>query len=624
MRWKIKSITSEEKNDELITTTNKVFTITVGDIAGVARTASGALKALGANIGNFIKTINDPNNPASLMSAAQVATVNALNSLIQPMAVVAQGMEIYRKVMKIASVVSPILQMVARASGVWCSPGNAVDIADIIGGTIIEVLSSLAMSAFLMLKEWIWNYEFELWSTNVTNISKITKIVKKLSDNLNKETISWLEETGSKADPEEVNRIMSDDKYKETTITYPSENIDLENAEDNFNKFGELSTWNKSSYYKTIKKIDNKNYPRMLRGSNNDCGIQYSDDDGKTWKNTKQVTGSFCCFAKLVTEEEDNYKITYFAASAPYIKSVVKTTDEKFSTIESNIQNIDKYNKPYYDEQKRQLTKRQKDIKKITDVYEPDIETTIKATGLYKSDDDGITWTQVENMKEGYYGKLIEFCKKKDYGFTLVAASYGEEEYKGIYWTRDGDNWTRSKVNVINDDNSKSLEESEVKWPNISIIDDNFIVRAYPEPIQVSTTEKAIPFIRREDKEPESFNQSFTMDVGITNVIIPEWISMFKEISNIVHKVTEDNISNLLNEAETAEKAANMLILCSEKLWKRISHSLSEEVLIGDVSWFSIAQITTIGPKPVIGDNIGRNLPIGRTIVSQMEVEIRS
>ena len=92
----------------------------------------------------------------------------------------------------------------------------------------------------------------------------------------------------------------------------------------------------------------------MLRGSNNDCGIQYSDDDGRTWKNTEQVTGSFCCFAKLVTEEEDNYKITYFAASAPYIKSVVKTTDEKFSTIESSIQNIDKYNKPYYNEQKRQ------------------------------------------------------------------------------------------------------------------------------------------------------------------------------------------------------------------------------------------------------------------------------
>jgi len=619
MRWKIKSITAVEKNDELITTTNKVFTITVGDIAGVARTASGALKALGANIGNFIKTINDPNNPASLMSAAQVATVNALNSLIQPMAVVAQGMEIYKKVMKTASVVSPILQMVARASGVWCSPGNAVDIADIIGGTIIEVLSSLAMSAFLMLKEWIWNYEFELWSTNVVNISKITKAIKKLSDHLNKETTSWLEETGSKADPEEVNRIMSDDKYKETTVVYP-----LENADYSFNSFGELSTWDKSSYYKTIKKIEDKNYPRMLRGSNNDCGIQYSDDDGITWKNTQQLTGSFCCFAKLVTEEEDSYKITYFAASAPYIKSVVKTSDEKFSTMESSIQNISKYNKPYYDEQKRQLTKRQKDVKSIAEAYEPDIETTIKAAGLYKSEDDGITWTQVENMKEGYYGKLIEFYKKKDYGFTLVAASYGEDEYKGIYWTRNGDDWTRSKVNVINEDDSSSLEDSEVKWPNISIVDDNFIVRAYPNPMQAAAIEKAVPFIRREDREPESFEQSFTMDVKITNVIIPEWIAMFKEISDVVHRVTESNISHLLNEEETAVKAANMLILCSEKLWGRITHSLNEEVLIGDVSWFSIAQITTIGPKPTIGDNIGRRLPIGKTNISNMSVEIRS
>lgn len=633
MRWKIKSVTTKEEDNKLITTTTKAFAITVGDIAGVARTATGALTSLASNFTKFIKTINDPTNKDSLLSASQSAAIAALNSFIQPMAAVAKGLEVYQKVMKVASIVSPILQMIARATGVWVSPGNAGDIADIIGGTIVEILSNIAMSIFLMLKEWIWNYEFELWQTSDEMSTEIARSLEKFAAELRKKTEKNLK-TGNS---DENGNLIGTTPIKTNKKKYAKDN-DLGSEEAEVNIIQDtyvtqdtdgtqitatkyiLATWNKSSYYKTIYKIKDQTYPRMLRGSDNNGGIQYSDDNGKSWKNTDQKSGSFCCFGKLITEDEENYNITYFAASAPYIKKVINTEDEEFRTMASNIENTNKFNKAYYSKNKKQLTRQEKEKGFDADnVYEPDKKTKkegseelmnyIPASGLWKSDNDGITWTQVSSMSTGYYGKLYEFLEKFNEPFTLVAATYGED-YNGIYWTQDGDNWNRSKVNLP--DNLSV--DSEVKWPNISIIDANFIVNVYPNDISSNMEIETSIYVKRITDEFESFETKLNIGSPTVSVRGPEWYEIFKRISAIIHEVTCPEALLNPKDEELSEEAAEKMMYSMKYIWQWLSHDMNTAVLADGMTWYGVAKIITIGENPNPNDDIGRVIKLENTI----------
>src|SRR5574344_989807 len=123
------SVHSDGKTDKDITT---------------AKTSYSAVKALSRAKGN-----------------ATIAKT-AAGPLIAPLTALIVSMDIYKKIMSVVGIVTPIVKAAARASGIMHSPGNVADIAQIILGEISKILVYLATMAVVELKEFIWNIEIPM------------------------------------------------------------------------------------------------------------------------------------------------------------------------------------------------------------------------------------------------------------------------------------------------------------------------------------------------------------------------------------------------------------------------------------------------------------------------------
>lgn len=417
MRWKIKSVKTTEDKAAGTRTTVKTqqLVVTVGEAIGVAKTAAGAVQAAAKSL----KTLSKANPKAGLSPLAASASV---------LSTVVQGLEVYKKVMGVIEKVTPVVQIVARASGLWTAPGNAGDIAQIILGQVQKVLMAIVLSSINILKDMIWNYEFVIKEIN----PKFTEPINRNLENLNKQLSgSVLQEC--------LNGIVGDSNTSTNADSFISNISDGEiSLGDVFNDTG----WYSEAYKTQLE--TGENTVRMLRGSYVNTGIEYSNDGGKTWNQTNQETGSWYHFAKIKV----NNQWRYVAASRDYIKTLQDA--QEFS---------DNTNYYYNDGVGiKEMTKYQKETEeyppKIKDSYEPSL-------GIYYSDDDGISWTE-SNITTDNINCLCEFEEKSgdpdNYVPSITAAS---DDFNGCYYTTNGEHWTQTFQNE--------------KWLNINAYDDIWI-----------------------------------------------------------------------------------------------------------------------------------------------------
>ena len=467
MRWKITN-TNTVVGGERIKNTNKKLYVTVGDIVGMGKSASEAVKNAMVNVKTLITGLQQ--DPAL---AGQVAGATLIQNLLNPLYVVIKGTEIYQKLMAVADVVTPIVKLIARGTGVWCSPGNAADIGQIVLGIVNEILVGLITSIIVRLKNWIWNYEFLIKDINTMSSEEISKILEKLSGDLKAEIEAIFNGTTA------ISTWMNGDTLTKGTANFVIVEQYKDEVQNEVNKYNSLSsiqlpggtaqalantllgkqTEHHGPYWVSEYEVPNaekEGTKRYFRGSLSDGGIQYSDDGGNTWVQSEQKTKSFNSFAKINigTDEEPQYR--YLAGSVPYIKE-----ENLISIVETDWQRGegDQFSKDYYKynaaEKKTELyTKFEKDS---NDKYYYiaretkgcfDASDYTKGDGVYRSDDNGLNWTKCNCSEFENIGKLWEF-KEKFNGdedtipSRVVACDY---DYKGVWYTEDGDTFSRSQV----------------------------------------------------------------------------------------------------------------------------------------------------------------------------------
>lgn len=467
MRWEIKTKTSDEVKSttsttqtlERTTTTTKTQYITVGDIVGMAKSMAGAVKNIVRKIPSYINTFKKDGN----IESANLAQT-CLN-IATPLAAIIQGTEVYKKATTVINTLTPIVKLVARGTGVWCSPGNAADIANIVLGTVQQILIALITQAIIALKDWVWNFEFKFReitseaSTLITkNLKKTAKILQSIAagalnyDNLDPENTSNYNANSStqkalKTAYDELNSIVGDpsapEGFTEELVDAILQSMGL--ASSTYSRFG--NSWI------TVYKLNNT-ILREFRGSINDKGIQYTAlENGKiVWKQSSKTDGSFCCFNKITV----NNQVIYVAASCPYYTYDNATKLKSESDWDTD--DYGQYNKDYYkfrtisDANQRndnlvKVTKTEKDSKDMLTMWSE--QTSLysmsggkPAVGIWYSLNNGESWIQ-SNITAEYIGNIFEFEEKTNYPNTLVAASY---DYKGLYYSTDGKTWTNSKL----------------------------------------------------------------------------------------------------------------------------------------------------------------------------------
>lgn len=472
MRWEIKTETKEVQGSkpneiEKIKTTTKTKYITVGDIVGSAKSALGAVKNLVRTIPNFISMFKGEGN----MQSANLA--QTVLNIATPLATIIQGTEVYKKIMTVINVLTPIMKLVARGTGVWCSPGNAADMAQIILGTVQQILIAIITQIIIALKDWVWNFEFSFKPITESSSKLITrnlkssglKINNKVASSLNSNDLN-LPPDGSGVDPKYADLASRlSDIYKQLGVDVTSEGtaglvaaLLIESGNKVVPTYN--TAWTTIYYLKDGEGKDTSHL-RQFRGSSNDCGIQYStiENGNIVWKNSGKTDGSFCCFGKLTLSTGT----IYVAGSEPFlgVNGLVNISDTEWGKDTNNHYNEDYYT---YNSSKdlslrnlnyHKIQKYKKDSKDLN-TFSKNVSTSVFSPspikhpdGIWFSLDNGLTWTQATagetslNIQAEYIGGFFEYLPEDGKTATLVAASY---DYNGLYYSQDGKTWKRSKV----------------------------------------------------------------------------------------------------------------------------------------------------------------------------------
>lgn len=459
MRWSISTSTKEKKIEgtnnkyKQITTTTKKQYITIGDIVGYGKSFSGAVKTLCKTLPTMIKSMNKSGNTSG------AAIAQSALSIATPLSAVIKGTEIYKKITRVSNIVNPIFKTVARLTGVWNSPGNALDIAQITVGVVQQILVGIIVAAIIGLKNKIWNYELPIDETSEETSVIITKNVTDSAAKINGTVISNLTTANlnlapgySTEEQQQLEDIYNAINERVGTIYPATKNFTEEIAKAMKQEVSEEAEENKlyNDSWITDYTLEETNRFRELRGSINNKGIQYSDveEEGNiVWKDSNITTGNFCCFAKLETGSGNT---VYLAGSEPFMteESIASTSDTSWSMDANN-----HYNKDYYGDDLVKYTKYYKDNNEIS-IDARVRRNSVKGAGIYYSIDNGVTWQQSYIIDE-YIGNMLELEEKDDgNGGTIparvVASSY---DYHGLWYSEDGISWTKSIM--INEDETE-------------------------------------------------------------------------------------------------------------------------------------------------------------------------
>ena len=477
MRWALKTKTEDitsAQNSNLLptqierkTTTTKTQYITVGDIVGAASSMAGAVKNVVKTIPGYINIFKN-NGDAASASLAQVAL-----NIATPLAGIIQGAEVYKKMMNVINTLTPIMKLIARGTGVWCSPGNAADIANIVLGTVQQILVAVVTQIIIALKDWVWNFEFKLRDITTDSSIIITKNLKSSSARINKKVYSSLNystlnqgldvqslsaissggfaPTGAQTELSKLIQQINEQAGMSATLEGQAEEIRKAIIAGLHPAFGDswITEYNLDS-----------DHLREFRGSSNNNGIQYSaiEDDKIVWKQSNKADGSFCCFGKI---NKSDGTVVYLAGSAPWVykTDLVLNTDSEWSQDSHNMYNKDYYIYDSVKDAERKNNNFHKAGKYLKDNVDIDTQTNKKAVrcynatptepaiGIWYSTDNGENWYQ-SNITDAYIGSFFEYTEKPDYPTTSVAARY---DYQGLLYSEDGSHWEVSKINEEDD-----------------------------------------------------------------------------------------------------------------------------------------------------------------------------
>lgn len=489
MRWSLKTktedITSAQDSSILSTQTKrktittKTQYITVGDIVGAASSMAGAVKNVVRTIPGYINIFKN-NGDAASASLAQMAL-----NIATPLAGIIQGAEVYKKIMNTINTLTPIMKLIARGTGVWCSPGNAADIANIVLGTVQQILVAVVTQIIIALKDWVWNFEFKLRDITTESSIIITKNLKSSSARINKKVYSSLNYStlNQGLDVQSISAVNSGSLLPTATQTELSKLIKQINdqAGQSASLEGQAEEIRKAiiaglhpafgDSWITEYNIDGEHL-REFRGSTNNNGIQYSTiENGKViWKQSNKSDGSFCCFGKI---NKSDGTVVYLAGSSPWIykTDLVLNTDSEWSQDSHNMYNKDYYIYDSVKDAERKNNNFHKANKALKDSVDIETQTTKKAVrcynatptkpaiGIWYSVDNGENWYQ-SNITDAYIGSFFEYTEKPNYSTTSVAARY---DYNGLLYSENGSHWEVSKTNGENLDFGRFIDLKDLK-----------------------------------------------------------------------------------------------------------------------------------------------------------------
>ena len=489
MRWSLKTktedITSAQDSSLLSTQTKrktittKTQYITVGDIVGAASSMAGAVKNVVRTIPGYINIFKN-NGDAASASLAQMAL-----NIATPLAGIIQGAEVYKKIMNTINTLTPIMKLIARGTGVWCSPGNAADIANIVLGTVQQILVAVVTQIIIALKDWVWNFEFKLRDITTESSIIITKNLKSSSARINKKVYSSLNYStlNQGLDVQSISAVDSGSLLPTATQTELSKLIKQINdqAGQSASLEGQAEEIRKAiiaglhpafgDSWITEYNIDGEHL-REFRGSINNNGIQYSTiENGKVvWKQSNKSDGSFCCFGKI---NKSDGAVVYLAGSAPWIykTDLVLNMDSEWSQDSHNMYNKDYYIYDSVKDAERKNNNFHKANKALKDSVDIETQTTKKAVrcynatptksaiGIWYSVDNGENWYQ-SNITDAYIGSFFEYTEKPNYPTTSVAARY---DYQGLLYSENGSHWEVSKTNGENLDFGRFIDLKDLK-----------------------------------------------------------------------------------------------------------------------------------------------------------------
>lgn len=489
MRWSLKTKTEDvtsAQDSSLLSTqtkrktiTTKTQYITVGDIVGAASSMAGAVKNVVRTIPGYINIFKN-NGDAASASLAQMAL-----NIATPLAGIIQGAEVYKKIMNTINTLTPIMKLIARGTGVWCSPGNAADIANIVLGTVQQILVAVVTQIIIALKDWVWNFEFKLRDITSESSIIITKNLKSSSARINKKVYSSLNYStlNQGLDVQSISAVNSGSLLPTTTQTELSKLIKQINdqAGQSASLEGQAEEIRKAiiaglhpafgDSWVTEYNIDEEHL-REFRGSTNNNGIQYSTiENGKViWKQSNKSDGSFCCFGKI---NKSDGTVVYLAGSSPWIykTDLVLNTDSEWSQDSHNMYNKDYYIYDSVKDAERKNNNFHKANKALKDSVDIETQTTKKAVrcynatptkpaiGIWYSVDNGENWYQ-SNITDAYIGSFFEYTEKPNYPTTSVAARY---DYNGLLYSENGSQWEVSKTNGENLDFGRFIDLKDLK-----------------------------------------------------------------------------------------------------------------------------------------------------------------
>lgn len=282
MRYKTSTSTTTSTdssgNEIKKVTTTKTPYLTIGDIIGAGVTASKAVSKLSAM----------KNNPNVMKTAA--------GSLVGPLVALVKTMDAYKVVMNVIDKVTPAVQLVARGSGLFHSPGNIGDMLNIIWGKVQKVLVMLALSAVTTIKDIIWAIEIPFPSIDSSVSSIISKAVTSTGTTITTSTTKAINDTASIINGDSSVSIPSEvSALKEYSSGSNDEIQDIINSSDGTTVMpsGAKSSLAFNFIKDTGTKMTGKEYSRLIAGSSQNLGLFYSDDGGSTWEESSVTSGSW-------------------------------------------------------------------------------------------------------------------------------------------------------------------------------------------------------------------------------------------------------------------------------------------------------------------------------------------
>lgn len=305
------SVHSNGKTYKDVTTTKRPY-VTIGDIIGTSKSAYAAVSALKKAKGN-----------SSIAKTAAAA-------LIDPLIALLTSMSVYKKIMSVVGKVTPIVKLIARASGIMHSPGNSSDIAEIIFGELQKILVYLAVTAVVELKEFIWNLEIPLVQIDSTASEPITEAIEENGKKLSSTVVNIITSLESMTDDSSSDASDYSNSYVEELEEMQEEESELAGIVAGTNTTdGKAVTYKFSDIKTTDKEIAGTSYKRLIAGSSEDKGLFYSDDNGTTWIQSNVTSGNY---VTIEGEKED-----YCSGSGPVLKA---TSDSSFSKEYYKLENV--------------------------------------------------------------------------------------------------------------------------------------------------------------------------------------------------------------------------------------------------------------------------------------------